>query len=235
MKNYVTFILSCLLIAVGCSRLHAQRRTPNVNLGLQLVQPLGDFASKYDQYPAGIGGTLSMPVMGLPIEWGVGYAWNSMGSSDKEILALINQDTINGNTYSNGNIAIRSTSSRYALHARVRPLKGKYQPFADIFSGLETFKTTTTITVDNSGYSAELSTNRNHLDMTYFYGWALGMRVRLAPTVFLEARYESIIGGQVQYVDDNSIELNNDNTIAFDLKESQTNKAVYQLGVTFGF
>ena len=211
------------------------QRGPSLNAGLQLVQPLGEFASNYDGLPAGIGGSFSMPIRRSPIEWGIGYGWNSMGSSNRDIVALINSDSIAGNTYSDGKLAIRSTSNRYSLHARFRPLKGRIQPYGDAFAGLETFKTTTTITIDNSGYSSELSTNRDHLDMTFFYGWALGLRVRLAPTIYAEARYENITGGMVQYVDDNSIELNNDNSIAFDLKESRTNKAVYQVGVAFSF
>ena len=120
-------------------------------------------------------------------------------------------------------------------HARVRPLNGRIQPYGDVFSGLETFKTTTTITIDNSGYSSELSTNRDHLDMTFFYGWALGLRIKVAPTIYAEARYENITGGMVKYVDNESVEIANDNTISFGLKESQTNRAVYQLGVAFGF
>ncbi|MFN9939386.1 MAG: hypothetical protein ACK56I_07915, partial [bacterium] len=123
----------------------------------------------------------------------------------------------------------------YIAHARVRPLNGRFQPYGDVFSGLETFKTTTTITIDNSGYSSELSTNRDHLDMTFFYGWALGLRIKVAPTIYAEARYENITGGMVKYVDNESVEIANDNTISFGLKESQTNRAVYQLGVAFGF
>jgi opacity protein-like surface antigen len=120
-------------------------------------------------------------------------------------------------------------------HARIRPLNDRIQPYGDLFSGLETFKTTTTITVDNSGYSSELSTNRNHLDMTFFYGWAVGLRIRLAPSIYAEARYENIYGGSVKYVDNESVEVANDNSIQFSLKESETNRAVYQIGVAFGF
>lgn len=234
MRNYLLFIAIFAVLLSNPVGLFAQRG-PSLNAGLQLVQPLGEFASNYDGLPAGIGGSFSMPVRKSPIEWGIGYAWNSMGSSNRDIIALINVDSIAGNTYSDGKLGIRSTSNRYNLHARFRPLKGKFQPYGDVFSGLETFKTTTTITIDNSGFSSELSTNRDHLDMTFFYGWALGLRVRLAPTIYAEARYENITGGEVQYVDDNSIELNDDNSIAFDLKESRTNKGVYQLGVAFGF
>ena len=179
--------------------------------------------------------SVSIPVLRSPIEWGIGYAWNSMGADDKDIVALVNQDSVLGNTYSNGNLALRSNSNRFMLHARVRPFNGKIQPYGDVFSGLETFKTTTSITIDNSGYSSELTTDRNHLDMTFFYGWALGLRVRLAPSIYAEARYENITGGEVKYVDNETVEIAGDNSIAFSLKESSTNRAVYQLGVAFGF
>lgn len=234
MKNRCLYFFG-LIAMVWSSGLCAQRRSPNLNIGIQVAQPLGEFATKYNGLPAGLGGSLSLPVLFLPVEWGVGYAWNSMGSSDRDIIALVNQDTVNGNTYAEGNLAIRSTCNRYMVHARFRPLKRKIQPYGDVFSGLETFKTTTTITIDNSGYSSELSTNRDHLDMTFFYGWALGLRWRLAPKIFVEARYENIMGGKVQFVDGESVELSNDNSISFDLKESHTNKAVYQLGVAFTF
>jgi hypothetical protein len=158
-----------------------------------------------------------------------------MGSSDRDIMALIRQDSVSGNIYSEGVLAIRSTTGRYLLHTRFRPLAGKIQPYADAFTGIETFKTTTSITLDNKGYSSELATNKDHLDMTYCYGWALGLRLRVAPGFFIEGRYENISGGKVQYVDDASISVNTDNTIAFDLKESRTNMAVYQLGVAIGF
>jgi hypothetical protein len=235
MKNYLP--ITMLLVAFTTCRMElvAQRRSPNLNFGIQVVQPLGEFSNNYSGLPAGIGGSFSMPILRTPAEWGIGYAWNNMGSSDQDIVALINQDSINGNVYSNGNLAIRSNSSRFLLHTRVRPLNGKIQPYADVFGGLESFKTTTTITIDNSGYSSELSTNRDHLDMTLLYGWAFGLRVRLAPTIFVEARYENIAGGLVKYVNEESIEINSDNSIAFDLKESTTNRSVYQLGVAFGF
>jgi hypothetical protein len=235
MKKYHAFLLFCLIALVAAIDSQAQRRSPNLNVGIQVVQPLGEFAGNYKGFPAGIAGTLSMPVLGTPVEWGIGYAWNNMGSNDRDIVALVNQDSVAGNTYANGNLALRSTSNRYMAHARVRPLNGKFQPYGDVFAGLETFKTTTTITIDNSGYSSELSTNRDHLDMTFFYGWALGLRVRIAPAIYAEARYENLTGGLVKYVDNETVEVANDNSISFSLKESRTNRSVYQVGVAFGF
>jgi hypothetical protein len=71
--------------------------------------------------------------------------------------------------------------------------------------------------------------------MTFFYGWALGLRVRLAPAIYAEARYENITGGLVEYVDNETVEIDNDNSITFNLKESRTNRSVFQVGVAFGF
>lgn len=235
MKKVLSSFLLCLIVLGQMTETHAQRRSTNLNIGLQLVQPLGEFAGEYKGLPAGVAGTLSIPISVTPVEWGIGYAWNSMGSNDKDITVLINQDSLGGNTFAKGNLSLRSTSSRYMTHARVRPLNRKIQPYGDVFAGLEAFKTTTTITIDNSGYSSELSTNRDHLDMTFVYGWALGLRVRIAPSIYAEARYENITGGKVKYVDNETVEIASDNSIQFNLKESKTNRAVYQIGVAFGF
>jgi hypothetical protein len=235
MKSYNSVVILFSVVIAFAMDAQAQRRSPNLNVGIQVVQPLGDFANEYKGLPAGVAGTFSMPVLRTPVEWGIGYAWNSMGSNDRDIVALVNQDSTAGNTYANGTLALRSTSNRYKAHARVRPLNGKLQPYGDVFAGLETFKTTTSITIDNSGYSSELSTNRDHLDMTFFYGWALGLRVRLAPAIYAEARYEHITGGLVEYVDNETVEIDNDNSISFNLKESRTNRSVFQVGIAFGF
>jgi len=235
MKNYLPIIVLFVASLSSSVNTFAQRRSPNLNVGIQVVQPIGEFADNYKGIPAGVAGTFSMPILRTPVEWGIGYAWNNMGSNDKDIVALVNTDSITGNYYAEGSLALRSTSNRYKAHARVRPLNGRFQPYGDIFAGLETFKTTTTITVDNSGYSSELSTNRDHLDMTFFYGWALGLRVRIAPSIYAEARYENLTGGMVKYVDNETVEIADDNSITFGLKESRTNRAVYQVGVAFGF
>jgi opacity protein-like surface antigen len=213
---------------------NAQNRSSNLNLGLQIVQPLGDFADQYEGVPAGVAGSFSLPVRKSAIEWGIGFAWNSMGSDDRDIIARVNEDNA-ATQLAKGQLTVRNTSTRYIVHARFRPFNGKIQPYADVFSGLEVFKTKSNITIDDNSYTTELSENRDHLDMTFFVGWAAGVRVRVAPNIFVEGRFESINGGRVKYVDSESVEVNNDNSIDFELRESLTNRAVYQVGVAFGF
>ena len=234
MKKLSVFFAQIVIFLIAYAPGVAQDRSVNLNLGLQLAQPFGEFSEQYSGIPAGVGGSLSLPIRRSPVEWGLGFAWNSMGSDDRDIIARINDD-ITGNRLAKGRLTIRNTSTRYILHARFRPLNGKIQPYADIFSGLEVFKTKSNITIDDNAVTSELSENRDHLDMTFFVGWALGVRVRLAPSVFIEGRFESINGGKAKYVDSESVEVNNDNSIDFELRESLTNRFVYQLGVAFGF
>ena len=234
MKKSIVFFVQIAILLVAFAPSAAQDRSVNLNLGLQLAQPLGEFSRQYSGMPAGVAGSLSLPIRRSPVEWGIGFAWNSMGSDDRDIIARINDDST-GNSLAKGRLTIRNTSTRYILHARFRPLNGKIQPYADVFSGLEVFKTKSNITIDDNSVTTELFENRDHLDMTFLVGWAVGVRVRLAPTVFMEGRFESINGGKASYVDSESVEVNNDNSIDFELKESLTNRFVYQLGVAFGF
>ena len=234
MKKSIVFFVQIAVLLVAFAPSAAQDRSVNLNLGLQLAQPLGEFSKQYSGLPAGVAGSLSLPIRRSPVEWGIGFAWNSMGSDDRDIIARINDDST-GNSLAKGRLTIRNTSTRYILHARFRPLNGKIQPYADVFSGLEVFKTKSNITIDDNSVTTELFENRDHLDMTFLVGWAVGVRVRLAPTVFMEGRFESINGSKASYVDSESVEVNNDNSIDFELRESLTNRFVYQLGVAFGF
>ncbi len=234
MKKSIVFLLQALMLLTAASVSIAQNRSVNLNLGLQIVQPMGEFSKEYSGVPVGVAGSLSLPVRRSPVEFGFGFAWNSMGSDDHDIIALINQDAT-GDQFAKGRLTIRNTSSRYIVHARFRPLNGKVQPYADLFTGLEVFKTKSDISIDDISDNAALFENRDHMDMTFFIGWAAGVRVRVASAVFIEGRFESINGSKASYVDRESVEVNNDNSIDFELRESLTNRFVYQLGVAFGF
>lgn len=236
MKKILYILLSSLVPLFLNTNAHAQqRRGPSLAFGAQIVQPVGEFAMQYDGYPAGVAGTFSGPVGRSPFEIGIGYAWNNMGSQNKDISALVYTDSLGNDIYENGTMRIRSTINRYQAIARFRPFAGRIQPYADAFAGLEAYKTKTDITVDNSGYTSGSTTQRQHLDMTYCFGWAAGLRIQLAPAIFMEGRFENITGGQVKYVDESTIVVHDDNSLSFETKQSQTNKYTYQLGIVIGF
>ncbi len=231
---HAIFILSIFSFTQS-SVLAQQRRTPSIAFGGQIVQPVGEFAMQFDGFPAGLAGSISAPIGNSPFEAGFGYAWNNMGSQNKDISALVYTDSAGTPIYEAGTMRIRSTINRYQAIARFRPFAGRIQPYADAFAGLEAYKTKTDITIDNEGYSSASNSTRQHLDMTYAFGWAAGLRIRMAPNIFIDGRFENITGGQVTFVDKSTIVVNDDNSITFQTKQSGTNKYTYQIGIAIGF
>jgi opacity protein-like surface antigen len=230
----IIFIASALVLANDS--LQAQlRRGPSIAFGGQVAQPVGEFAMQFDGFPAGLAGNISTPLGNSPFEVGFGYGWNNMGSQNKDISALVFTDSTGTPIYEEGTMRIRSTINRYQAIARFRPFVGRIQPYADAFAGLEAYKTKTDITIDKSGYSSASNSARQHLDMTYAFGWAAGLRVRMAPNIFIDGRFENITGGQVTFVDKSTIVVNDDNSISFQTKQSGTNKYTYQVGIAITF
>jgi hypothetical protein len=236
MKKQILFtVISVVLIIRSMDAQVQRRRGPTLTFGGQVTQPIGEFSQQYDGYPAGLSGQFVAPLGRSPLEIGFGYSWNNMGSQNKDIDALVYTDSMGSDIYEEGTLRVRSNTNRYQAIARFRPFARRVQPYIEAFAGIEAFKMKTDITLDNQGYSSANNSVRQHLDMTYVYGWGAGLRVELAAGIFMEGRFESVTGGMVKYVDKESIQVNDNNSVTFDTRQSATNKYTYLLGVAFEF
>ncbi len=236
MKKHILYSILLVAICFHQKQASAQgRRAPSINFGVQVIQPLGQFKDVYDGYPAGFAGTFSSPLGASPFEVGIGLAWNNMGSQNEDVTAYVGTDDSGDSIYDQGTMRIRSNINRFQILGRFRPLNGFIQPYADGILGVETYKTKTDITLNGNGYSEANNSKRQHFDMSYSYGYAVGLRFRVAPSIFIDARFENLIGGFGTYVDQESIQVVDENTIQFETLESRTDKFTYQLGVAIGF
>lgn len=235
MKKYLYTTVFSLTFLTGQMVQAQSDRSPSLAFGLQVTEPTGDFANQYKTLPTGFSTNFSVPVNNLPFEFGVGYAWNSMGSKNEDVSAYMYTDDSGADIYQSGKMRIRNTINRYQIQTRFRPFNGKIQPYADAFAGVDAFKTKTDITIDNEGYSSASNAERKHLDMTYSFGWAAGLRIRLGQNFYLDSRFENITGGPASYVDKGTVVVTDDNDITFETKHSATNRFSYQLGIAIGF
>jgi hypothetical protein len=234
MKNLCLLIL----LVLSASGLSAQqiRRTPTLGFGLQAVQPVGQYANLYDGYPVGLSGQFAIPAGRAPFDFGAAFSWNSMGSQNEDVSVFAGQDESGDDIYTPGTMRIRSNNYRYLALARFRPFAGGFQIYADALGGIETFSTKTDLQLDNQGYSEVRDSEVQERDITLNFGWAAGVRIRVAQGTFIEARLEKLEGGLADYVDPNSIEVNHDdNSLNYEMRQSQTDKFTYQLGVAFQF
>jgi len=119
MKRILQLTIVLALVFFTMTDANAQRRrTGSISFGGQILQPLGEFANQYDGYPAGLGGTLSIPLWRSPLEVGAGFAWNSMGSQNEDVSVYVTTDSDGDDIYADGKMRIRSSINRYQTFAR---------------------------------------------------------------------------------------------------------------------
>ncbi len=233
-KHYFLLLIGFL----AAITLHAQsmRRSPSLALGIQVSQPIGDFATNYDGYPVGLAGTFTGPLSNSPFEIGLGFSWNQMGAKDEDVSVLMGQDAAGDDIYEQGNLRVRSNDYRYQLVARFKPFKGSVQVYGDLMAGVERYTTFTDISISSSGYSEVIETNNQQNDFGWTLGWAAGARVKVTRVLFIDARFEKLQGGVAEYVDQESILVNAEEaTIQFETKETRTDRFTYQLGIAIEF
>ncbi len=234
MKKICTILIVSFIALAG----HAQwnERNPSLAIGLQVAEPRGQFDQNYDGYPTGIAANFTAPVRRSPFELGVGFAWNSMGNSREDVSVFIGQDKTGDDVYEQGEMRITSNNYRYHMVGRFKPFKGPFQIYGDVMAGVERFTTSTDIELTGSGYTEVIEENTAHRDFGWSIGWALGTRIRVARSFFIDARFENLNGGTATFVDQESILINpDDNTLDFQTKETRTNKFTYQLGIALEF
>lgn len=211
-------------------------RDPTLAVGIQIADPRGEFDQNYDGVLAGIAGTFSVPMGNSPFEWGIGFAWNSMGADNEDVSVIAGEDIDGDLVYEEGTMRITSNNYRYQMLGRFRPFNGRIQPYGDLIGGLERFTTSSDIKVDNAGHSEVIESNTAHRDFGITFGWAAGMRIRVNQHLFIDARFENLEGGIASYVDKETITINPDNNaLEFDMRESRTDKYTFQVGIAVHF
>jgi hypothetical protein len=235
MKNILHITAILILVFVTNDLTAQQRRRPTLSFGAQVSQPRGQFGHVYDGYPAGLAGSFVGPLGNSPFEVGFGLAWNSMGSQDEDVSAFVGTDMTGDSIYEEGTMRIRSNNNRFQLIGRFRPFNGMIQPYGEALAGFDMYKTKTDITLNGNGYTEANNDIRQHFDLTYNIGWAAGLRVRIAPNVFVDGRFENLLGGPASYVNQESIQVVDESKITFETLESHTDRYTYQLGITIGF
>lgn len=214
-------------------------RTTSISIGAQVVRPLEDFASTYSGNPLGISANLSIPIKkNSPFEYGAAFSWNNMGTFDQDIevvAPIVNP----GDTIRNpGTYRARNNNYRYLAQFRFRPFNGAIQPYFDLLGGYEKFQTKTDITVQNSGgFSSVEDAKLIQQGGSFIYAYGAGVRIKFgkAQNLFFDIRYEKIGGGNSEYVIPESVHLDANNSISYNVGNTSTKRDLFQLGMALRF
>ena len=206
--------------------------TPTLSVGAQAAVPTGRFAEDYQSNPAGVNAALTLPLGDrIPIEMGLGFAWNQLGSEHSGIH--LEDDP---GEYYEGDMSV--FSNNYAWHgvARLRPFNGAFRPYGDVMAGFRTFSTKTKL------YSEALTDSRSPMskevverDISWATGWAVGLQLRLTEGLFLEGRYENWQGSEVEFVDPESIFIGPEGELNYTKRESKISQYAFSVGLALNF
>lgn len=248
MRKIVLFIVAL----VALQKTNAQiLRKPSFSLGFQVVQPMKGFLQD-EKTPLGVGVTASFPLFFLPIEFGLGYAWNSLGTREELLNSIKDANNVTLNTETG--LKVLSKLSRTSSFLRFRPLNGKLQPIIDGVCGVEVFRSDVSLTnlpsqsdldaaATAQGVTNAISTVSSSAETLrstkFYYGYALGLRYQIIPHILLEARVENLYGATAKDVFNAGVKLANDGSIALNkdpqaLLERKTDKFIVQFGIAIG-
>lgn len=207
-------------------------RTPSLSGGFQIAVPQQDFRNQFTSHPIGFEGTLTLPLgKHLPFEIGGSFAYNSIGSQTRDIDL-----TQTDGSYTAGHMAANINGYTFHGLGRFRPLNGKIRPYVDVLGGLRTYTLHTKITKSGPNGDtqtvADESTQRNTV---WSSGWAAGIQWRLLPGLFAEGRFEKLQGGSAQYVDPNTLQIDQTGNVGYGMTQSSTQQYTITLGLALSF
>lgn len=212
-----------------------RRRAPSLSMGVQVIEPRGEFGKQYDRYPAGVSGLFTVNWGLSPIEFGFGAAWYRMGNINEDVIIIDGED-FNGNTlFTDGNLAVKGNMYSYQTLARFKPLAGPVQPYVDGIVGFRTFSSKTIIKEDFDGSSEVISEVREQRDFSILHGWAAGLKIRLNDYMMIEGRMEFMKGSEVSYIDPESIEISHFGNIQYQEITTRSDMRIFHLGISVEF
>jgi len=235
MKRFRYIIL--VIVAFVTVDMQAQRSdyASGFQLGVdvQLGVPRNEFAEVFNGYPVGIAAIASLPVgkSGL-FRFGGEFAYASMGEKT-QVVELVDQalGTLRGD------LELSSRIQSYHVFFRLAPFDGAIRPYADVFFGMKIYSTTTDLLFESGGndYRGSFPIDR---DYTNSYGAAGGILLALGEHVFLDAKLQMIRGGEIEYVDLESVTLADVdavNDLNFSLETTSTDMLIPQVGLSIFF
>lgn len=231
MKNLVYL---SILVTLVSSQLSAQPiigRNATISVGYQLASPQGEFRTLLNGTPHGLNASFSKPLLGLPLEYGAGFSWNSVASESRDV----NIPDDFGNLIPS-HIKLKGNAYTYYVHGRLRPFNGKLRPYGELLAGFRNYSIKSELySMDGDELASDPITDVEDRNFSWVTGWAVGVQFRLVKGLFIEGRFEKLKGDRSKYVDPSSIQINNNGSYSYELQESETNQLTYSLGLAFSF
>lgn len=231
-KQAFFFSLAMAVSVLFAQQSFAQRGGLQTALGggIQTSIPVGDFSDQFDGTPVGLAATFTAPTfINSPIHGGFGFAWNRIGSSQQDIFVP------SGEGFASGDYEVVTNRYTYDVHVRLSPFRGRMQPYIEGLAGWSNYITRADLDTRYANGEIGESTERLHNDMSWNYGWGVGVHVRLMPYIFLEGKVQRVYGSETSFLDHESMVIQPSGQLDYDMITGRPQFVTVQVGLTFKF
>lgn len=179
----------------------------------------------------GIGGGFNAQLGNSPFYSGLNFRYMWLGG-DSRTLDFIDDD---GFYYE---LKSKVSGAMSALHLNIRIDIIQYTefpvtPYIGGFIGGRFLGAKTKIDIDYEDGSDPINLERNSdWSTTSSYGFEIGLHIRVEDNLFIDIRYEHAYGGWAEYIDLESIEINDQGDASFSKLNTRTDISLFTLGVT---
>jgi len=220
-------LLNCGLQAQSGSHANGVQITGMAQLGL----PQNDFAEAYTGNPSGFAGSIMFPVgKAKMLHFGGEYGWSSMGKEKTQVEIVKAPEEILA-----GDMSVSSDVKSYHANMRFSPLKGPFRVYFDLLFGMKVYSTDTEIVFEEANGSEVQTTSNLNNENTNFVGFAGGMMLAVSRNFFIDAKLQSLQGGEVKYVDQSNLGIAVNGDVDYSLKTTATDLLVPQVGLSIVF
>lgn len=236
-KLFLITVSTLLLASVHAQLLDRNCRPANtsISFGGELGLPSGDFNSSMGSALYGFGGSFHTDNRNRLFQTGGNFSFAKFGKYSDE-MRLYQGESMNGNAvFEDANIDVKHRIYRTHASLRLNPFHGRIQPYVEGLAGLKWFSSSAHITQYSGRAKEKLDKYNLERSFTTSYGWAAGVKVEATRGLFIEARYENLMGGQANFINPESFSMTSNEVFDYDMERSKTNISQIHIGISFEF
>ncbi|NNC82533.1 MAG: hypothetical protein HKN79_03070 [Flavobacteriales bacterium] len=225
------FCIGLLTLALSLTaqidRANGLQLTGQVQMGL----PQNEFSEVFNGYPSGLNACVTLPVGKTKLlRFGGEYGWNSMGS-EKTLVELRDE----AEQVYNGEMDFSSEIRKYHAMIRLAPFRGGIRPYLEAFFGVTVYQTESELSYESADGTYVTETRPKHNEGVNSYGYGGGLMLGISKHLYLDGKVQVLRGGEVRLVDLDSLTVDSQGGIDYNIQESNMHMIVPQVGLSLVF
>lgn len=220
-----------LLFAALSISISLTAQGPTIGVNTQMTIPQDNFSENYAGLPIGVGAQIAIPLgFRSPVQLGFDISKSTMGSENDQFTFE------NGfNQLIAGDMSVNSTIRSYHGFMRFSPLNGPARVYIDGYAGVRNYSTRSSVEIPNAngGFTQQIEVPSS--DNSFSYGWGVGMMLGVNRFLKFDFGFQKLQGGEVTFINPQSISIDEDGDMEYQMVTSETNVLVPRVGLTLTF